>query len=233
MKKITLEMFKDFEVNVKGFKVCEQGDYSKIEQFNVACVFPDSCVFGDRTEFHSSTEFGAYSKFGDRCKFDGYNEFGDNCEFGDSCTFEDCYFGNSSVFGRYSKFKSWCEIKDNSVIGDNSVFLNNCSVENCEVPVFVLTFGDVYFNNCKCEFGEIDDTISLSFGHGYEYTIIRLESGDMVYVYSGGNVVALNDVNKFIEELDKACSNIEDEGEREGAMVCHARFKDFVRMIKK
>lgn len=216
MKQITMEMLKSFEVNKLGYKVCESGDYRGIKNFDMLCEFPDNCVFGDFTTFARGCMFGA------------------NSHFGSCCNFTHSYFGKKSIFGEGCKFNGWCEINDNSVVGDNCVFMSDCSVLNSEVSVFIHTFGDVYINNCTCEFGEIKSVVSLNFASGCKYTVIMLESGDgdVVYSYGGCKVAVLDDVDKFIQKLDEAGSSIEDECELESYNSMHKIFKEFVRMIK-
>ena len=76
MKKVTQEMFDDFEV-IYGVKQCPSGDYSAIRRFNELCSFGKGCSFGEECSFGEGCSFENGHKAVDRIqpfyKFSGFS----------------------------------------------------------------------------------------------------------------------------------------------------------------
>jgi hypothetical protein len=226
MKQYTLEDFKTFEKDDKGYIICPSGDYTQIKEFpencsfgnycNIGkgCIFGKNCNFGKGCIFDIYCRFGGWCNFGKGCIFDIYCRFGGWCRFGEVCRFgENCSFGENCRFGEGCSFGGWCSFGENCSFGELSTYclfefnklINLNGISKYPIRIYVNTNNKEYYLSIGCQnFGSLGE--ALEFGKdSYDMSnLIMLEN----IVNNLFGSVTPKKLNPLMTKISKYLNNI-------------------------
>lgn len=186
MKKITQKKFDGFPIDKNGYRICPNGDYTKIKHFDDNCKFSNNCIFGNFCIFGKWCILENECSFGDGCAFGSRCNLGEMCAFGIWCEFKnECKFGCNCIFGTVSNFDDRCSFGNNCSFNEDCKFWSNCSFENGKVV------NGKYFS---C------DRIGIDTDKIY----IFIDEKENIFVREK---LFFGDEQEFIDKIKKTCSS--------------------------